>query len=572
MSYLVLARKYRPSSFDDVTGQSHITDILKNAIRSDRIGQAYLFCGPRGIGKTSCARILAKALNCEQGVTADPCGVCPSCVSIAQGNSFDVLEIDGASNRGIDEIRTIRENVKFAPSYGRYKVYIVDEVHMLTTEAFNALLKTLEEPPEHVKFIFATTDPNKLPATIISRCQRFDFKRIAFKELCGALKVIADKEGIPADQDALYAIAKAAKGSFRDALSVLDQIGALIGHSVQGRDIYDMLGLVEMDMVFDLAAALGQGNCQKALVIFDDVIERGKDIKQFGKDVIEHFRNLMVIKLAGSSVGKIREMGRLIDYPGEVKDLFLQQSQLFTLEELLSAIDLFIEAQDTARVTELERLPMEIAFAKLTLRLNRPVAASDDDGEPVERNLSSDKRAGSDPKEPLTQQARPAGSIIIKNKKGQVNARTEIHDGGDGDEEIEELGQDIVSAGDIAASLEDMTLERVKALWPSLTHEVSRTRMSLATYLQEGVPCVFDGNRLTIGFSPENAFFKESLESSENIAVVEDCFTRRLGVSVIVKYDVVDNAAAAVPEKDAEAVKTVLDAFGGDIVNRWHNE
>src|SRR3989338_4165690 len=196
MSYLVLARKHRPGVFDEVIGQEHITELIKNAITAKRIAHAYLFCGPRGIGKTSCARILAKCLNCEKGPTLKPCGECAACKEIAKGTSFDVLEIDGASNRGIDEIRALRENVKFAPGYGRYKIYIVDEVHMLTTEAFNALLKTLEEPPEHVKFIFATTDINKVPETIISRCQRFDFKRVSIALTVQALEQIAQKEKI----------------------------------------------------------------------------------------------------------------------------------------------------------------------------------------------------------------------------------------------------------------------------------------------------------------------------------------------------------------------------------------
>ena len=210
MSYIVLARKHRPQNFDEVIGQEHITDLLKSAISSGRIGHAFLFCGPRGIGKTSCARILAKALNCQKGPSGKPCDACDSCLQIIKGNSFDVLEIDGASNRGIEEIRSLRENVKFAPSYGKYKIYIIDEVHMLTAEAFNALLKTLEEPPEHVKFIFATTSPNKVPSTIISRCQRFDFKRITLKIIAAMLTDIATKEKIQVDADALFAIAKAA--------------------------------------------------------------------------------------------------------------------------------------------------------------------------------------------------------------------------------------------------------------------------------------------------------------------------------------------------------------------------
>src|SRR5471030_327669 len=227
MSYLVLARKYRPQSFDELVGQTHITELLRKSIESGRIAHAFLFCGPRGIGKTSCARILAKSLNCQNGPTLKPCGACPACLEIANGNSFDVIEIDGASNRGIDEIRTLRENLKFAPSYGRYKIYIVDEVHMLTSDAFNALLKTLEEPPEHVKFIFATTEVHKVPATILYRCQRFDFKRIQVEIIMANLQSICVKEKLKANEEALFVIAKAAQGSMRDALSILDQLSAL---------------------------------------------------------------------------------------------------------------------------------------------------------------------------------------------------------------------------------------------------------------------------------------------------------------------------------------------------------
>ncbi len=570
MAYLVLARKYRPDNFDQVVGQRHITDILKNAILSDRVGQAYLFCGPRGIGKTTCARIFAKALNCDTGVTATPCGQCSACVSITQGNSFDVLEIDGASNRGIDEIRTIRENVKFAPGYGRYKIYIVDEVHMLTTEAFNALLKTLEEPPEHVKFIFATTDPNKLPSTIISRCQRFDFKRIAFKELCESLKDIAEREGIRVSQDAIYAMVKASGGSFRDALSILDQVGSLTEKQVDGHDVYEMLGLVEWNMIFQLTAALGRGDCAQALVIFDSIIDRGKDVKQLGKDLIEHFRNLMVIKLAGSSVDKIREMGRLIDYPGEIKDLLLQQSQTWTLREILAAVDIFIEAQDTARVTEFERLPMEIAFAKLALALHRtPV-----DGEPecAEKTSRGGREPTSSDSVPSSRDQGYSPASMIRNKKGQVNASGNTAESDHDDEEIEPMGDAAVPVGMHAPSCpETIDLEFIRTAWPAMTHAVSRERMSLATYLQEAVPSVWDGDRLEVAFLPENAFFKECLEGGDNTRTVERIFTHYLKQPVMVKYTLSDQAAVVIGEKDISVVKDVLDTFGGEIVNRWHN-
>ena len=360
MSYLVLARKHRPQGFDELIGQEHIADILKKSIETKRVAQAFLFCGPRGVGKTSCARILAKCLNAEGGPTAKPDQKSFIAQEIQKGTHLDVIEIDGASNRGIDEIRLLRENVKFSPSYGRYKIYIVDEVHMLTTEAFNALLKTLEEPPEHVKFIFATTEPHKVPATIISRCQRFDFKRITVKTMVEVLESVCKKEKFHVDQEALYAIAKAAQGSLRDALGTLDQISVLHEKGISAQDVYSMLGLVEMQYLLELTDAVALKDCSVALKTLQNIIDKGKDMRQLTKDVTEHFRNLMVIKVGGKSLSK------LVDYPAEIKDLLLEQCQKFSLKTILTAIDAFIRVQDVARITDSQRLPLEVAIAKLT--------------------------------------------------------------------------------------------------------------------------------------------------------------------------------------------------------------
>lgn len=524
MSYLVLARKYRPQIFEELVGQAHITELLRKSIESGRIAHAFLFCGPRGIGKTSCARILAKSLNCQNGPTLKPCGECSACLEIANGNSFDVIEIDGASNRGIDEIRTLRENVKFAPSYGRYKIYIVDEVHMLTSDAFNALLKTLEEPPEHVKFIFATTEVHKVPATILSRCQRFDFKRIQVEIIMANLKSICVKENLKANEEALFAIAKASQGSMRDALSILDQLSALSDKGIDAADVFSMLGMVEIEFLFDLTDALIARNCVKALDIFNQIIERGKDIKQLGKDLTEHFRHLMIVKVGGVS------LNGLIDYPSGVKQRLATQAEKITIAGILKAIELFIEAQETAKVMETLRMPLEVAFAKLTyggstgiINSIPPVAASTASAKPAVTVTQGTKA-------PVQMTAPQAPKVIIK-----------------------------------AESLGDIEVH-----WNELTHEVSRRKMALATYLQEGTPCEFKAGRLVIGFSKESNFAKDSLNTKENLKFLEELFSERLNAPVNVNFKTIEKADSGVKQEEP-VVRTALEMFGGKVVKEWPN-
>lgn len=567
MSYLVLARKYRPQTFDEVTGQEHITDLLKKAIQSSRIHHAYLFCGPRGIGKTSCARILAKSLNCEKGPTFKPCGECVACQEITRGSSFDVLEIDGASNRGIDEIRTLRENVKFAPSAGKYKIYIVDEVHMLTTEAFNALLKTLEEPPAHVKFIFATTTPQKVPATIISRCQRFDFKRISVETIVATMAAISKKEKFKIDQDALYAIAKAAQGSLRDALSILDQLSALSDEGIEAKDVFSMLGMVETQFLFDLTGALAQKNCPLALEILEKIIDQGKDIKQLNKDLIEHFRNLMVVKIGGKALGK------LIDYPAAIKDMYLNQCAQFTLKDILQAIDTFIETQDIAGITESARMPLEVAFAKLTYTgevfVQPPGAAA-----------SAPARPAQPPPQPAPikqPEAKPAAGSgfttanVLKSEKGQLDLTPVVKENlganDDNAEEVEEIREDLPLPA--PALQETLDLTKIKRCWDTLTFAVSRERMSLATYLQEGTPLEFKDGRLTIGFPPKCAFQKEALEDQNIKQLVAKVFSAKLETPVSLHYELIGNFK---PQEEEGIIKEALNTFNGKVVSRWHKE
>ncbi len=304
MTYLVLARRWRPQTFADIVGQEHVTRTLQNAIRAGRVAHAFLFTGVRGVGKTTAARVLAKALNCENGPAPEPCNTCVHCEEIANGASLDVVEIDGASNTGVDDVRAIIENVRYRPAKCRFKIYIVDEVHMLSTSAFNALLKTLEEPPAHVKFIFATTDPHKVPATIQSRCQRYDFKRLPLSLIVRQLGEIAAKEGLEISEKGLFLIARESEGSMRDAQSLLDQTIAFAGRQITEEQILGALGLADRTLVAELASALIARTPSKVLEIVEQVHLRGDDLRRFVRDSIEHFRNIAVVQAGASDLLK----------------------------------------------------------------------------------------------------------------------------------------------------------------------------------------------------------------------------------------------------------------------------
>lgn len=327
MAYVALYRKWRPQGFDSLVGQEAVRTALTNALETGRIAHAYLFAGPRGTGKTSTAKILAKAVNCEHGPTPNPCNKCQNCVRINDGTSMDVFEIDAASNRGIDEIRDLREKVAFAPVNGRYKVYIIDEVHMLTTEAFNALLKTLEEPPPHVIFILATTEPHKIPATIHSRCQRFDFKRVTDSDIVKRLREVADGSGIAADDDALQLIAVQADGGMRDALSLLDQCGVM-AECVSAETVRSVLGIVGREALRELVKAVGEGNVPKSLELLEALLAGGKDVKQIITELAEYLRAVLLYKASPD----YREI-----YLTDTKEAIAAMEGLFSTDRLMAA-------------------------------------------------------------------------------------------------------------------------------------------------------------------------------------------------------------------------------------------
>jgi DNA polymerase-3 subunit gamma/tau len=357
MSYEVFARKWRPQVFEEVIGQEHITQTLINAIKKDRLAHAYLFSGARGVGKTSVARILAKAINCDKGQPGVPCNRCHSCVEITNGSSVDVQEIDGASNRGIDEIRELRENIKYMPASNQFRVYIIDEVHMLTLPAFNALLKTLEEPPAHVKFVFATTEPHKVPVTILSRCQRFDFKRIPLGEILKQLEKIATEEGIEISRAALSLIAREAEGSMRDAESLLDQVVSFTGSKVEDKHISDILGIIDRELLFEASQAILEGSAEKCMEIVDRIYTFGYDIKEFYRVLMDQFRNLLVSLVAPQD--------DLIDLTDRDREEVDRQARMGGLEKLQQTLNLLIVREPDLKSTSHPRLVLEAIMIKL---------------------------------------------------------------------------------------------------------------------------------------------------------------------------------------------------------------
>src|SRR6058998_2354668 len=357
MDYQVSGRKYRPSMFDDVIGQPHVVQMLVNAITAKRIAHAFLFSETRGVGKTTVARLLAKALNCERGPTSTPCGKCPNCLEIAQGISVDVIEIDGASNTGVDDVRELRENVKFAPFRGHYRIYIIDEVHMLSNSAFNALLKTLEEPPAHVVFIFATTEIHKIPTTILSRCQHFTFRRIPRREVVDTLKRVTAAEGITIDERSLSALARASDGSLRDALSLLDQAVAFGGKRVEAEQLMVLLGAVPHELLRGALEAVLTRDAAGALKALAAVQDHGCDVRQFCGELMEHVRNLLVARIVPDA-GDLIELG-----PDEQAEIKADAARL-TLEHIQELFRVFLQAEDGIRASQYPWFVVEMAAVR----------------------------------------------------------------------------------------------------------------------------------------------------------------------------------------------------------------
>lgn len=538
MPYIVFALKWRPRSFDEVVGQPHVVNTLKSAIAKNRLAHAYLFAGPRGVGKTSCARILAKSLNCQAGPAAAPCGKCPSCVDIAASRSLDVMEIDGASNRGIDEIRTLRENVKFSPTQGKYKIYIIDEVHQITSEGFNALLKTLEEPPEFVKFIFATTHPQKIPSTILSRCQRLDFRRISTMEIISQLEKICKQEKISVDKEVLAAIARSSDGALRDAESILDQLIAFAKDKISLSDVVSMLGLVEQNVFFEIADKIRAKDARGALEIFNNILDQGKDLNVFLTDFIEHFRNLMVAKVSQADT-------ELIDLPDDICKRLLDQSRVFSLEEIFNIFNVLVGAQDLSKKLQNQRMPLEICLVKL--------AADDQRSKTVVQaekpQVKVEKRA-----DPVNTPVAPVKPASVK--PAPVPEKKNIPEAKPVEDRVKE-----------DTSLVNISLENVKEGWVNFVSCISKVKISVGTYLNEGEPVKLKGNALTISFPKNYSFHKESLEGKENREIIEGCLADVFGARLRALFILSEQEKNPNETHDHPIVKDALDMFKGRVLD-----
>jgi len=407
MSYLVIARKYRPQTFDEVVGQSHVTRTLKNDITQGRIAHAYLFSGPRGVGKTTVARLLAKALNCQNGPTPDPCNQCPMCRGIVEGSVTDVYEIDGASNTGVDDIRELRENVRYLPSAGRYNIYIIDEVHMLSINAFNALLKILEEPPAHVIFIFATTESHKIPVTILSRTQRFDFKRIAATEITKRLSDIARQEGITAADGALTIISREAAGSMRDAQSLMDQIIGYAGDSISEEAVREVLGLTDRALLFKMIEALARYDASLAIYNLAEVYTQGYDVIQYYRELVELMRNLLLIKAAPTISTP--------DLTAEEREELTAAGEPLSIDELTQIFNILFSAEYSIKSSSDPKIALELVIIKMT-RAGSVESIAD-----IIDRLT--RLGGSSPEAP------PAGSLSFEFGRGDKPARAPVGEG-----------------------------------------------------------------------------------------------------------------------------------------------
>ena len=523
MDYQVSARKYRPGTFDNVIGQPHVVQTLVNSVTTKRIAHAYLFSGTRGVGKTTVARILAKALNCERGPTGTPCATCVNCQEIAQGTSVDVIEIDGASNTSVDDVREIRENVKFAPFRGQYRVYIIDEVHMLSNSAFNALLKTLEEPPSHVVFIFATTEIHKIPTTILSRCQHYNFRRIARAEIVDRLRHVAQQEGIALEDRSLMAVARASEGSMRDALSLLDQAVAFGGTTIVHADLEALLGAVPHELVRGIIQAIISQDTPAALRILANLLDQGHDLRAYCAEVVEYLRNMLV----ASVVTVQQELRGLIEASAEDLLQIGAYARSLSAEQLQDLFTIFTQAEDALRFSAHPRFILETAAVRAT-RLLRRSNGKPDQGEQVIQKQVPNPDARTRPNKPeLPGRSAPTQAVGTPHSASTVSNSPPI---------IEHTYPTAVGttqptpdllvdqAGTWQSTVSPVVPEPSRPFtslnWEELQEAVAAAHPNIAPFLEMGHLVGIEGTQVTIGFAKQATVARGMLEKPDNLTAL----------------------------------------------------
>ena len=534
MDYQVSARKYRPGTFDDVIGQPHVVQTLTNAVATKRIAHAYLFSGTRGVGKTTVARILAKALNCERGPTSHPCDTCENCREITQGNSVDVIEIDGASNTSVDDVREIRENVKFTPFRGQFRVYIIDEVHMLSNSAFNALLKTLEEPPAHVVFIFATTEIHKIPATILSRCQHYNFRRIARTEIIERLRHVAAQDQLRLEERSFVALARASEGSMRDALSLLDQAIAYGGKAISHADLELLLGAVPQELVHELVKAIIAQDSPAALASLANLLDRGHDLRAFCAEVVEHIRNLLVAAVVPGTV----ELRSLIETSEEDLNQLSMNAKTLTPEQLQELVTIFIQAEDSLRFSSHPRFVMETAAIRAARLLRR---REDTETLRVQRASSSSQKLAAEPEGgksgPSTPPAlRPGVPVASKPipKPTHTSMEETVEAPSISPGPSHNLPADAATA--ISGTVSPIAVgPRPTLQWELVQEEVAASFPNIAPFLEAGRFVGIEGGFVTIGFAKQATVARARLEKEENLLVLSKLCEGQLGYPIRVR-------------------------------------
>ena len=539
-----LYRRHRPQTFDEMVGQEHVVRTLRNAVEQDRVHHAYLFVGSRGTGKTSMAKILARCLNCERGPTTEPCGECESCVAIAAGTSLDVIEMDAASHRSVDDIRDLRERVGYMPAAGRWKVYIIDEAHMLTREAWNAFLKTLEEPPPNTVFVLATTEAHKVMPTIVDRCQRFDFQRPAARQIAEVLEGVSGAEGIEIEEGAVGAISRAAGGSFRDALGTLDQLVAYGGSPVETDDVLAVLGVADSELIFAAADAIADGSGNAALEAIDRLARSGRDVSQFMRDLVAHLRQLLVIRTADTVPDAFAvtaaDQERLRAQAGSIGDASLVHA-IDEISEALSAIREWGDDPRTALELALLRSarpdvdPAREALAQRVERLERgfsgPVAVGD--------SGPSRARPVSDPAEP------DAEASEAQDQSGEAERAGAEDSAGN---------RSPIAGG--APTAEAIDLDRIVAVWPAVLDHVGESGSDLlSAVFQAARPISVDAERsvLEVGFPASAAFHKRKAEAQENRDRLAESVRTIAGESLRPVYVVLDGDEERENPNGAEA-------------------